>query len=88
VINQAAVKGAVYGAIARTFEFPEREISDGTCAVDVPGWDSISNAFVILEIEDALGVKVPINELISAENVGMMIEVICASIPTQDPEQK
>lgn len=80
MISREYVRNAVCDAIAREFDFPVTEIHDQTCALDVPGWDSISNASVILEIEDQLGVELPLQEVVAAENVGSMVEIILADI--------
>lgn len=78
MIERRYVNSAVCEAIARTFDFPVGEIHDHTCALDVSGWDSISNALVILEIEDQIGQELPLEDIVAAENVGSMVEVVYA----------
>ena len=74
--HEESVRQAVVGAIARVFDFPQGEITDKTSAVDVPGWDSISHAFVIMEIEEALGTELPLEQIVEAANVGEMVAII------------
>lgn len=87
VIERRYVNSAICEAIARTFHFAIGEIHDQTCALDVPGWDSISNALVILEIEDQIGQELPLEDIVAAENVGAMVEIVLAYLNLAvDPE--
>lgn len=87
MIERRYVNSAVCEAIARTFQFPIGEIHDQTCALDVPGWDSISNALVIFEIEDQIGQELPLDDIVAAENVGAMVEIVLACLNLAvDPE--
>jgi len=74
--SEGEIRDVVYGAIAATFQFPVADISAGTTASDVEGWDSVSTSRLFFSIEDQLGVELPISELLDARNVGALIAVV------------
>lgn len=51
-------------------------IEDGTTANDVDGWDSLSHATIITEIEKEFGVKFSIRDMLKWKNVGKMVDSI------------
>ena len=74
--NEDEVKNIVYGAIAATFRFSVGEIGPETTASDVNGWDSVSTSRLFFAIEDAVGVELPIEDLLATDNVGEL----CAAV--------
>lgn len=70
----------VRDAIAREFHISLDQITDATTAEDVPGWDSFSNGSLILHIEGELSVELPLEEALSAANVGELIQVVARAV--------
>ncbi len=46
------------------FEDPALEITDDTCAEDVPGWNSLTHVSLIIEVERAFGVSFSAREVL------------------------
>ena len=67
--SEGAVRDAVFGAVASSAELPETSVTDDTRLVDL-GLDSFSYAGILVDIEDALGVQVPIELLDSLVEPG------------------
>ncbi|KAA0971639.1 acyl carrier protein [Aureimonas fodinaquatilis] len=67
--------------IRRTFAQPQLEISRHTTAADVPGWDSLSNLFLIMEIEASFGVSLSADELAQLPDMGALGDFIGSREP-------
>lgn len=55
-------------------------LEDTTTAKDVQGWDSLSHASIIVEIEKLFNIKFSIRDMMKWKNVGKMIDSIEAKI--------
>jgi acyl carrier protein len=60
----------VQEAVHRRFGIPLAAITKETTAADVPGWDSVKHAALLIELESLLGVELPVEELFTVENLG------------------
>ena len=47
-----------------------------TTAYDVQGWDSLSHAVLILNIESEFDVELPLDKTLDMENVGDLVDLI------------
>ena len=56
--------------ILKTLDIEEFDLQDATRASDVPGWDSLSHAKVILQVERAYAIRFKTMELLRLKNVG------------------
>lgn len=69
----------VFGQIARIISSQlnvhESSITRETTADDVPGWDSITHVYIILEVERKFGIKLPADEVFSLANVGEIADL-------------
>jgi acyl carrier protein len=74
-MTQAEVEEAVFGVIAAFFRREPGSIGRDTTAADVPGWDSLSNMPMVLEVEDRLGIELPLRALGSLANVGELADL-------------
>jgi len=63
-------------AISEEFHVPVDKVQSQTTARDVPGWDSFSHGSLVMRIEAELGVELPLEEAISAANVGELIAIV------------
>jgi acyl carrier protein len=68
-------------AIHRRFGAPENTITRGTVASDVPGWDSVNHAALLMELESLLGSELPVEKLFGVENLGELCDEISRALP-------
>lgn len=66
----------VAGIVGAVFNVPPASIARTTVAEDVPGWDSLTHVYLILEMERRFGVKLPVDEVFLLENVGELVDLI------------
>jgi acyl carrier protein len=57
-------------AILRTLSLEDWAIEPETLAFEVPGWDSLSHAKVLLEVEKEFGIRFGASEVMRLDNVG------------------
>lgn len=57
-------------------EISETEIDLSTMPNQLPGWDSLRNATIIMHIEHAYGVKLKIMEVLRCKNIGDLQNLI------------
>jgi acyl carrier protein len=57
---------------------PDVELTLGTTADDVEGWDSMSNIMFVVEVERRFGIKFNTAEIEEMRNVGDMLDIIAA----------
>jgi acyl carrier protein len=58
------------------FDDDELEVSAGTTASDVEGWDSLTHVTLMINVEKAFQVKFSSKEVASLQNVGALLELI------------
>lgn len=63
-------------AIASQFDIAADSVTESTVALDVAGWDSFSNGLLIMAIEEKTGCPLPFDELVEADNVGAMADIL------------
>lgn len=61
---------------ARFFDNPALTLQPSTTAKDVPGWDSLANVELMIEIEVAFAIRFKTGELAALENVGELVAAI------------
>lgn len=76
-----AVLSVIRDQISRMFDVPPDSVTEETMAADIDGWDSLSHTILLLNIERALGRKLPIDDTTEARNVGELAR-ICAAAAT------
>jgi acyl carrier protein len=74
-MNKQDIDSKVYGLIRRLFRFGG-EINRDTNAEDVPGWDSMSHAMLICDVERAFDIRIPNEEIYGFRNVGCLIDFL------------
>ncbi len=61
----------------RTFRLTESiSIGRETTNLDVPGWDSLSHALLIMGIEEEFGLTLPLEKMYDLANVGELVDLI------------
>ena len=58
------------------FDDEELVITDSTTAADIEDWDSLTHITLISAIEDELGYKFGMKEVLGLKNVGEMIDLL------------
>mgnify|MGYP002386253605 CR=1 FL=1 len=60
----------------RVFRNESLTVTEDTTAKDVDGWDSISNLFLIDELEKNFNMKFELDDILNAQNIGDLATVI------------
>ncbi|MBS1778694.1 MAG: acyl carrier protein [Bacteroidetes bacterium] len=60
----------------RVFRDESLTVTEATAAKDVDGWDSISNLFLIDELEKTFNMKFELDDILNAQNIGDLATVI------------
>lgn len=68
----------VITVIAETFSTDPTRLGSDSVAADVDGWDSVSHAMLIMNLEDAFGIELDIEKTMSARDVGELADQISA----------
>ncbi len=55
-------------------------VGDTTTSADVEGWDSLSYSILIMNVEEAFGVELPVERIYELENVGALGDLIIATL--------
>lgn len=64
------IKPELKRVILKELNLDDWQIEDETLATEVPGWDSLSHANVILAVEKAFGVRFSNIEILKLKNLG------------------
>jgi len=51
-------------------------ITRDTRAMDVRGWDSLSHTMILMQLEDGLGVRLPMDRVLRLNTVGDLVDLI------------
>lgn len=63
--------------VRRTFAAANRvEIERSTTSADIDGWDSLSHSILIMNVEDAFGVDLPLDAVYSLVDLGALADLI------------
>ena len=61
----------------KTFRLPEdAEIGSATTAADVEGWDSLSHAVLIMNVEEAFHTELPLERVYAVKDVGELVNLV------------
>jgi acyl carrier protein len=66
----------VVDAVAKTFRADPSRLNADTTADDVNGWDSVSHAMLIMELEDTFHVTLEFAETVTAHNLGDLAALV------------
>jgi acyl carrier protein len=76
-MNRDAVMERVRKSIVTTFRLqPDSEIDRETTSADVNGWDSLSHAMLIMQVEQDFGVELPFDRVYDLANVGELADLV------------
>jgi acyl carrier protein len=66
----------VCAALRDTFPACDLEVGEATSNVDVAGWDSVSQALLIMRIEEVFEVFLPMEEAFQARTVELLVDAV------------
>lgn len=80
------VLSEVAAVIREVFVAPDAEIGRETTALDIPGWDSIGQARLMLMIEMAFSVEFDPSEVRRPKNVGELADLVGRKLSKSEPK--
>jgi acyl carrier protein len=72
----SAVADKVREIVATSFGVDATDLSDGTKARDVDGWDSLAHATLILRLQRVFAIRLDAAKANSAQDLGRLISLI------------
>jgi acyl carrier protein len=63
-------------AIETLFPLYSGEVSEGTTAADVPGWDSVAHVQLIFLLEEISGKSIDLAKSVEVQSVGDLVKLI------------
>lgn len=76
-IDHLDVLQRLAAVISARFEDARGQVTRETTADDVRGWDSLSHAFLLLDVEQDFGLEIPPAAGVEVANVGELADLIC-----------
>ncbi|WP_299311817.1 acyl carrier protein [uncultured Aquimarina sp.] len=75
-MSREDILSKVRTAFISILEHENFQLSDGTTANDVDGWESITHMMIITEVEKTFDIKFKLMDLMNMNNVGDLINSI------------
>ena len=72
--------------LRRVFSNPILTITRSTTAGDVPGWDSLSNLFLSMEIEAEFGCDITGDDIGRLGDIGELVDLLLAKLRHTDDQ--
>lgn len=80
------VLARICAVMTRVFHLPEEAaLSRATTASDIKGWDSLSHAMLILNVEEEFGVDLPLDRTYALANVGELVDLVTQAQESGEP---
>jgi acyl carrier protein len=76
--KRAIALNRVQDIVRQVVDDPEVVITESTRADDVRGWDSLTNAHIIIATEKLFRIRLKASEVAQLENVGSLLDIILA----------
>jgi len=74
------IMARVVAAIADTFFVEPHSLTPQTSALDVPGWDSVSQVSLVMRLEDEFHIRIGPTALNTIPNIAGLVDFIEGSI--------
>jgi len=74
------IMARVVAAIADTFFVEPQSLTPQTSALDVPGWDSVSQVSLVMRLEDEFHIEIGPTALNTIPNIAGLVDYITRSI--------
>ena len=75
-INKDVIFDRIVTAIGEFFDCPDKIITPETVALNINGWDSLSNTVFMLELESEFAIKFAAAEVLNFNNVSEIVEAV------------
>lgn len=72
--------GRLNQVFRKVFDEDDLEVTPGTTAEDVEGWDSLMHVTLMVRVEKAFGLKFTSSQVSRLKNVGQLVELIDAKL--------
>lgn len=78
--RRVSVLEGVAQVIRTMFKTPNVIVTRETTADQVPGWDSLSHAVLLMQVERAFGIRLEPADVVCLENVGELVDMVAAKV--------
>ena len=68
------MKEKIIALIAEVLQVPEGTVTENTVMSDLEQWDSLAHVMIIGELEEELGVSIPLEEAIELKGMRELLE--------------
>ena len=68
------MKEKIIALMEEIFQVPAGTVTEATKATDLEQWDSLAHVMIIGELEEKLGVSIPLDEAIELESMKELLE--------------
>jgi acyl carrier protein len=75
-MDKVQILSEVQNIMRNILDEPEINLTEGTTASDVEGWDSLTHIHIVVAIEKHFKIKFTSSEILSWKNVGEMLDNI------------
>lgn len=75
-MNEEQVVSDLQELCRRVFRNPDVQLQRSTTAADVAGWDSLSHAALIVEVERHFDIRLALAEIMSLDTVGDLVDMV------------
>ena len=82
-MHESVLRSEVFGIVREVLGKPDLELSDGTTASEVEGWDSLRQVLVIVAIEERFGLRLSSKEIDSLNCLGDLSVILERAVGTQ-----
>ncbi len=70
----------VAAVVRRVFKRLDAVVTDATTADDIDGWDSVSHAILLMDVERAFGIRFVPDDVVDLDNVGDLVRAVDARL--------
>ncbi len=75
-MNKEEIFEVIKRALVCVLEHENFQLNEKTTAHDIDGWESVTHMMIISEIENELGIKFKLMDLMNMNNVGDLVVMI------------
>lgn len=84
-MTEAEVLARVRAVMIETFRLTDDAVvTRATTSLDVDGWDSLSHALLIMNVEEAFGTELPLERTYELADVGELVDLLRDAVARTD----
>lgn len=76
MMDRDTIMAKIVATIADAFLVDPQSLTPQTTAVDVPGWDSVSQVSLVMQLEDEFHIQIGATALNSIPNIGGLVDFV------------